>query len=67
MGQKQIAYFYNSKIEDDETEVDMDGDKTVPEKGQVLVRPDGKPWKVEVVMARHDGGGAVPPPVSLGP
>lgn len=56
---KQIAYFYNAKVKDDETEVDMDGDLVVPEKGQILVRPDGKRWKVETMMTRHDGGNAL--------
>jgi hypothetical protein len=60
MEKKQIAYHYGGKIKEDETEIDMDGDKPVPERGQVLLRPDGKRWKVEAVMTRHDGGGALP-------
>jgi hypothetical protein len=60
MEKKQIAYFYNSKIKDEETQVDMDGDLPVPEKEQILLRPDGKRWKVAAVNVRHDGGGALP-------
>ena len=60
MEKKQIAYHYYGKLKEDETEIDMHGDKIVPEKGQFLLRPDGKRWKVEAVITRHDGGGALP-------
>jgi hypothetical protein len=57
---KQVAYHYQGIIKAEEIEVDMDGDKPVPTKGEVLLRPDGKCWKVELVMTRHDGGNALP-------
>jgi hypothetical protein len=56
MGEKkQIAYFYNAKMAEKETDVDYDGELAVPEKGQVLRRPDGKDWKVEAVMMEQVG------------
>ena len=60
MEKKQIAYYYNTVIKEDETVVDIDGDIRVPVKGEVLLRPDGKRWKVEAVNATHDRGGALP-------
>jgi hypothetical protein len=57
---KQVAYHYDGKIKEDETEIDIVGDMAVPEKGQMILRPDGKHWKVEMTMTRHDGGGALP-------
>jgi hypothetical protein len=56
---KQIAYFYNAKLRDDETDIDLNGDFIVPERGQTLLRPDGKYWKVEAVTQRYDGENAV--------
>ena len=56
---KQIAYFYNATLRDDETEIDLNGDFIVPERGQTLLRPDGKYWKVEAVTQRYDGENAV--------
>jgi hypothetical protein len=59
MAMKQIAYFYNATIKEDETDIDLDGDFIVPQKGQTLLRSDGKYWKVEAVTERHDGGNAI--------
>ena len=52
---KQIAYYYDSKFAEKETEVDLDGAMRVPVKGEVLRRPDGKQWKVEAVMTEQTG------------
>ena len=41
MEKKQIAYYYNTVIKEDETVVDIDGDIRVPVKGEVLLRPTG--------------------------
>jgi hypothetical protein len=44
----------------EETEIDVEGDKPVPQQGETLLRPDGKRCKVQAVTARHDGGNALP-------
>jgi hypothetical protein len=49
---KQVTYFYNAQIAEDETQIDMDGSLKVPEKGDIRAR-DGKSWKVEYVMAER--------------
>jgi hypothetical protein len=56
---KQIAYFHNAKLRDDETGINLDGDFIVPERGHTLLRPDGKYCKVEAVTQRYDGENAV--------
>ncbi len=58
-GQKQIAYLYQGVIKAEETEVDIEGNKPLPKKGDILLRPDGKRWKVEAITIRHDEGNAL--------
>jgi hypothetical protein len=56
--QKQITYWYDGKIEEEETEVDMDGDITVPQKGNSRMH-DGRKWTVEAVIVEHPGDGSL--------
>jgi hypothetical protein len=56
---KQIAYFYNSEFNADDTQVDMDGDIRVPQKGEIIEK-HGERWKVEIVMVDHSFSGALP-------
>jgi hypothetical protein len=42
---KQIVFRYNGDPATEEIDLDMDGDKSVPEKGSVIERK-GKRWKV---------------------
>ena len=56
---KQIAYFYNSEFNADDTQVDMDGDIGVPQKGEIIEKY-GELWKVEIVMVDHSFSGALP-------
>ena len=46
---KQIAYFYDAILADEETELDLDGTITVPMKGDTRQHA-GKMWRVENVM-----------------
>jgi hypothetical protein len=55
---KQIAYYYDAEINPEDTEVDMEGDMPVPEKGQILEK-HGQRWRVEVVMVDHSFDGAL--------
>lgn len=59
MARKQIIYFYDARIEPNETQIDVDGDLLPPMKGDILLRPDNKWWKVEYTQVRHDGGNAL--------
>ncbi len=60
MGEKkQIAYYYDAKVNPDDTVVDMEGSVPVPEKGFVFYKR-GERWRVEVVMKNSSGDGAVP-------
>jgi len=60
MGEKkQIAYYYDTKFNEQDTQIDMDGDLSVPEKGQVLEK-HGRRWKVEAVMTSYGGDGSLP-------
>lgn len=56
--QKQITYWYDGKIAEDETKVDMEGDMTVPQKGDPREH-DGKKWKVEMVLTEISGDGSI--------
>lgn len=60
MEQRQIAYYYNGVLKAEETDLDLDGELTIPTEGEVVIRPGGKQWKVVKVMNRHDAGGALP-------
>jgi hypothetical protein len=56
---KQIAYFYDTILAEEETELDLDGSVAVPAKGDT--RPHGgKTWRVEHVRTDHSGGRALP-------
>lgn len=57
--QKQITYWYDGKMAEDETEVDKDGSMTVPQKGDPREH-DGKKWKVEIVLTEISGDGSFP-------
>ena len=48
----------NAKLAEDETNVDLDGDLPLPKKGDLVWR-DGKQWRIEAVITRHHGGGAL--------
>ena len=49
---KQIAFRYNGDPTTEETDLDMDGDKSVPEPGSIIDRR-GERWKVvQVNMER---------------
>jgi hypothetical protein len=43
-GAKQLVYRYNGIAQSDEVEVDLNGEKPIPQKDQVIVR-NGKQWK----------------------
>ncbi len=58
-GPKQIAYYYDTKINPEDTQVDMDGHIEVPKKGEILEK-HGERWKVEAVMTDLSGSGALP-------
>jgi len=60
MERRQIAYFYNGILKAEETDLDLDGDMTVPTKGEVVLRPGGNRWKVVKVMTKQDAGNAFP-------
>jgi len=47
---KQIVFQYNGDPITEEIDLDMDGDKSVPEQGSVIERR-GERWKVVQVMA----------------
>ena len=42
---KQIVFRYNGDPTTEESDLDMDGDKSVPEQGSFIQRR-GKPWQV---------------------
>jgi hypothetical protein len=46
---KQMVYRYNGDATSDEVEVDRDGEITVPERDQIVMRKD-KRWKVVHVI-----------------
>jgi hypothetical protein len=51
---KQIAFYYDGELAEDETIVDMAGTEIVPGRDQIL-RRRGKEWKVSAVMIVHSG------------
>jgi hypothetical protein len=56
---KQIAYFYDTVLADEETELDLDGTVVVPAKGESR-QHNGKTWRVEQVRMDHTADGALP-------
>jgi hypothetical protein len=56
---KQIAYFYETVLAGEETELDLDGTVTVPVKGDTREH-GGKTWQVEHVSTDRTAPGAMP-------
>ena len=59
---KQIAYYYNATLAEDETVFDPDGDVAVPQKDEVLMRR-GRRWKVVHVNTEVSTSARGPIPV----
>jgi hypothetical protein len=56
MGEKkQIVYYYDGEIRDEDTVVDPDGETSVPEKDQI-VKKHGQQWRVTFVMRQSAVG-----------
>ena len=47
-GPKQISYFYDAVLADEDTELDLDGTVAVPVKGGMR-QHGGKTWRVDLV------------------
>ena len=56
---KQIAYFYDTVLAEEETELDLDGSVAIPAKGETRNR-GGKTWQVEYVRTDHTGNRSLP-------
>ena len=56
---KQIAYWYDGVLAENETELDLNGAVIVPLKGDTR-RHDGKMWQVEFVKADRSSDGPLP-------
>ena len=56
---KQIAYFYDATLADEETELDLDGTLAVPVKGDTCEH-SGKTWRVENVEVDRTAPNALP-------
>jgi hypothetical protein len=56
---KQVVYRYNGVAASDEVEVDLDGDLSIPEQGQ-LVNRNGKLWKCAGSITELSSTGAIP-------
>jgi len=56
---KQIAYFYDTVLADEETELDLDGTVAAPVKGDTR-QHSGKTWRVEQVRMDRTADGALP-------
>ena len=56
---KQIAYFYDTLLADEETELDLDGTVAVPVKGDIRKRGD-KIWQVSHVEIDRTSPKAMP-------
>ena len=52
---KQIVFRYNGDPATEEIDLDMDGEKSVPEKGSVIERK-GKRWRVVQVNTETSAG-----------
>jgi hypothetical protein len=53
---KQIVFYYDGEIRDEDTIVDPDGGTSVPEKDQII-KKHGRSWRVTFVM-RQSGAGS---------
>jgi hypothetical protein len=56
---KQIAYFYDTILADEETELDLDGTVAVPVKGDMR-QHGGKAWRVQHVTTERAGEQTIP-------
>jgi len=56
---KQIAYFYDAVLADEETELDLDGTVTLPAKGDTR-QHGGKTWRVDHVGIDRTAHDALP-------
>jgi hypothetical protein len=56
---KQIAYFYDAVLADEETELDLDGTVAVPAKGDTR-HHIGKSWRVDHVTTDRTAPNALP-------
>jgi hypothetical protein len=56
---KQIAYFYDAILADEETDLDLDGTVAVPAKGDTR-QHEGKMWRVEHVTTDRTSPNALP-------
>ena len=56
---KQIAYFYDSILAEEETELDLDGSVAIPATGERREH-GGKMWQVEHVRTDRTAEGALP-------
>jgi len=56
MGEKkQIVFYYDGEIRDEDTVVDPGGETPVPEKSQII-KKHGQQWRVTFVMRQSDAG-----------
>jgi len=60
MEHKQIAYYYNGIIKEDETDIDFDGLMRIPSEGEIIMRPGGKQWKVVDIVVRYSDKNTIP-------
>jgi len=57
MGEKkQIVFYYDGEIRDEDTVVDSDGETSVPEIDQII-KKHGQLWRVTFVMRQSGAGG----------
>jgi hypothetical protein len=56
---KQIAYFYETVLADEETELDLDGTVSIPLKGDTRTH-DAKTWRVDHVEIDRTAPKAMP-------
>ena len=56
---KQIAYFYETLLAEEETELDLDGTVAVPVKGDTR-QHGGKMWRVDQVSVDRTAPNALP-------
>jgi hypothetical protein len=56
MGEKkQIIFYYDGEVREEDTVVDPSGEASVPEKGQII-RMHGQSWRVTFVMQQSGNG-----------